>query len=133
MSQYGPDLSFQGHVWSTSDYLYFYFSKSAIYPIFLFRVCGRRFVCLCGRIFVCGRQLCVQKVLSTHAKRRRPHINIRPHTQKPSTTHKKIDSPKKYFFKKRRCLVCSQTLVAPSWPSRLVTSRVPIPILVKIW
>ena len=137
MSQYGPDLSFQGHVWSTSDYFYFYFLKGVQFlPSFCF-VCVAGGLCVCVVEYLCVvdslSDVCVQKVLSTHAKRRLPHINIRPHTQNPSTTHTKIDSPKNYFFKKRRCLVCSQTLVAPSWPSRLMTSRVPIPILVKIW
>ena len=48
-----PLLS-EGHVWSTSDYFYFYFLEGV--P-FLPSLC---FVCvaggLCGRIFVCGRQ-----------------------------------------------------------------------------
>ena len=67
----------------------------AISLIFLFRVCGRRFVCLCGRIFVCGDSLsdvCVTKVLSTHAKRRLPHIN-----KKPSNN---LIPPKIIIFKK---------------------------------
>ena len=96
-------------------------------PSFCF-MCVAGGLCVCVVEYLCGRQfkwcVCVQKVLSTHAKRRLPHINIRPHTHRNRRPHtKKLIPPKN--FKKRRCPVCSQTLVAPSWFSRLVTIRVP--------
>ena len=106
MSQYGPDLSFQGHVWSTSDYFYFYFLKGVPFlPCFCF-VCVAGGLCVCVAEYLCVvdslSDVCVQKVLSTHAKRRPPHINNRSHTHRNRRPHtKKKMIPQKLFFKKK--------------------------------
>ena len=82
MSQYGPDLTVQGHVWSRNDCFYFYFFKGVPFlPSFCF-VCVAGGLCVCVVEYLCvvdslsvwaTVDVCVQKVLSTRAKRRLPH------------------------------------------------------------